>query len=110
MAIRVVASGDTPLSSRATHVLVARFLSAPEQAAAAGPVGLDDVATRERQVMALAAAESLSYAEIAGGPVVGPLTVRTPIHRTMTKPHTRNRTRLVAVTYGCGLAGTTPGT
>jgi DNA-binding NarL/FixJ family response regulator len=49
------------------------------------------------------AAEGKSNDEIAEELVVSPLTVRTHVHRAMTKLHARDRARLVAIAYRCGL-------
>ena len=64
-------------------------------------------AAREREVMALAA-EGLTNNEIAERFVVSPLTVRTHIHRAMTKLHARDRAQLVVIAYQSGLVRAAP--
>ncbi|MFI9320058.1 response regulator [Kitasatospora aureofaciens] len=110
-AIHTVASGDALLSPHATRSLIARFLASPPPpetpAAPAAPVGLDQLTAREREVMALAA-EGLSNAEIADRLVVSPLTVRTHIHRAMTKLQARDRAQLVVIAYQSHLVRPNP--
>ncbi|MEU6165751.1 response regulator transcription factor [Streptomyces tanashiensis] len=103
-AVRTVAKGDALLSPQATRTLITRFLTAPtgESTAPAEAVGLDDLTAREREVMALAA-EGLTNQEIAEKLVVSPLTVRTHVHRAMTKLHARDRAQLVVIAYQSGL-------
>ncbi|MFD9283533.1 response regulator [Streptomyces mirabilis] len=101
--IRTVAAGDALLSPRATHTLVTRFLASPAPGAQpAFPGRLAALTAREREVTALAA-EGKSNDEIAEELVVSPLTVRTHVHRAMTKLHGRDRAQLVVIAYRCGL-------
>ncbi|MFE2430528.1 response regulator [Streptomyces sp. NPDC059373] len=107
-AIRTVASGDALLSPLATRALISRFLATPEPGAdLAPPESLAAPTAREREVMALAA-EGLSNAEIAERLVVSPLTVRTHVHRAMTKVNARDRAQLVVIAYQSGLVQPTP--
>jgi DNA-binding NarL/FixJ family response regulator len=107
-AIRTVASGDALLSPLATRALISRFLAAPEPGAhLAPPESLAALTAREREVMALAA-EGHSNAEIADRLVVSPLTVRTHVHRAMTKVNARDRAQLVVIAYQSGLVQPTP--
>jgi DNA-binding NarL/FixJ family response regulator len=107
-AIRTVASGDALLSPLATRALISRFLAAPEPGAhLAPPESLAALTAREREVMALAA-EGHSNAEIAERLVVSPLTVRTHVHRAMTKVNARDRAQLVVIAYQSGLVQPTP--
>ncbi len=103
-AIRTVAAGDALLSPHATRTLITRFLATPSEAGEppTEPVGLGELTAREREVMALAA-EGLTNQEIAGQLVVSPLTVRTHVHRAMTKLHARDRAQLVVIAYRSGL-------
>ena len=106
--IRTVASGDALLSPMATRVLISRFLSAPEPGTSpAAPEHLAALTAREREVMALAA-EGQSNHEIAEKLFVSPLTVRTHVHRAMTKLNARDRAQLVVVAYQSGLVRPTP--
>ncbi|MEU3849346.1 response regulator transcription factor [Streptomyces sp. NPDC029554] len=106
--LRTVASGEALLSPGATRSLITRFLMAPAPGAdAAPPERLADLTVREREVMALAA-EGRSNAEIADDLVLSPLTVRTHIHRAMTKLGARDRAQLVVIAYQTGLVRATP--
>lgn len=58
--------------------------------------------------MTALAAEGLSNTEIAEKLFVSPLTVRTHVHRAMTKLDARDRAQLVAIAYQSGLVRTTP--
>lgn len=101
--IRTVAAGEALLSPRATHTLVTHFLASPApRAQSALPGQLAALTAREREVTALAA-EGKSNDEIAEELVVSPLTVRTHVHRAMTKLHARDRAQLVVIAYRCGL-------
>ena len=62
---------------------------------------------REREVMGLAA-EGGSNDEIAGKLYVSPLTVRTHVHRAMTKLGARDRAQLVVIAYQSGLVRALP--
>ncbi|MFD8869921.1 response regulator [Streptomyces sp. NPDC059590] len=102
-AIRTVASGDALLSPLATRALITRFLAIPAPGShLASPERLAVLTAREREVMALAA-EGMSNHEIAERLVVSPLTVRSHIHRAMTKLRARDRAQLVVVAYQSGL-------
>ncbi|CAL9517749.1 MULTISPECIES: response regulator transcription factor [Streptomyces] len=106
--LRTVASGEALLSPGATRSLITRFLMAPAPGTdAAPPQRLADLTVREREVMALAA-EGRSNAEIADDLVLSPLTVRTHIHRAMTKLGARDRAQLVVIAYQTGLVRATP--
>ncbi|MER6496474.1 MULTISPECIES: response regulator transcription factor [Streptomyces] len=106
--IRTVAAGDSLLSPGATRSLITRFLSAPglgtRLAAADDLTGLT---TREREVMAWVA-EGHSNEEIAAKLFVSPLTVRTHVHRAMTKLGARDRAQLVVMAYQSGLVQALP--
>lgn len=106
--IRIVAAGDSLLSPGATRTLITRFLSAPglgtRLAAADDLTGLT---TREREVMAWVA-EGHSNEEIAEKLFVSPLTVRTHVHRAMTKLGARDRAQLVVMAYQSGLVQALP--
>ncbi|BBC36977.1 LuxR family transcriptional regulator [Streptomyces graminofaciens] len=106
--IRTVAAGDTLLSPAATRTLIARFLAAPAPGnRLATPDRLNTLTTREREVMALAA-EGSSNDEIAEKLYVSPLTVRTHVHRAMTKLGARDRAQLVVMAYQSGLVRVMP--
>ncbi|MFE7836901.1 response regulator [Streptomyces sp. NPDC057474] len=106
--IRTVAAGDTLLSPAATRTLITRFLAAPAPGSRlATPDQLAILTTREREVMSLAA-EGHSNDEIAEKLYVSPLTVRTHVHRAMTKLGARDRAQLVVMAYQSGLVQVTP--
>ncbi|MFB8246353.1 response regulator [Streptomyces sp. NPDC055952] len=106
--IRTVASGDSLLSPGATRTLITRCLTSPAPGTQlAPPERLAELTGREREVMALAA-EGKSNAEIAELLVVSPLTVRTHVHRAMTKLNARDRAQLVVIAYQTGLVQVRP--
>ncbi|MFE3034877.1 response regulator [Streptomyces canus] len=106
--IRTVAAGDSLLSPGATRTLITRFLAAPglgtRLAAADRLTGLTG---REREVMAWVA-EGHSNEKIAEKLFVSPLTVRTHVHRAMTKLGARDRAQLVVMAYQSGLVQPLP--
>ncbi|WP_330286183.1 response regulator transcription factor [Streptomyces sp. NBC_00576] len=106
--IRTVASGESLLSPNATRTLITRFLNSPAPGTQlATPEALATLTTREREVMCLAA-EGGSNDEIAEKLYVSPLTVRTHVHRAMTKLGARDRAQLVVVAYQSGLVRALP--
>ncbi|MFJ1969711.1 response regulator [Streptomyces sp. NPDC087903] len=106
--IRSVAAGDSLLSPAATRVLITRFLAAPAQnARLAVREELAALTAREREVMAWVA-EGHSNEEIAEQLFVSPLTVRTHVHRAMTKLGARDRAQLVVIAYQSGLVQAPP--
>ncbi|WP_314220574.1 response regulator transcription factor [Streptomyces zaehneri] len=101
--IRTVASGESLLSPLATRSLIARFLASPAESARLGfPGDLAGLTAREREVTARVA-EGRSNEEIADELFVSPLTVRTHVHRAMTKLGARDRAQLVVIAYQSGL-------
>ncbi|OPG06513.1 DNA-binding response regulator [Streptomyces sp. GKU 895] len=101
--IRTVAAGEALLSPAATRALIARFLATPEtDGFLALPDAVQALTDREREVVALAA-HGKSNAEIADRLVLSPLTVRSHIHRAMTKLDARDRAQLVVIAYQSGL-------
>ncbi|MEU9918434.1 response regulator transcription factor [Streptomyces sp. NPDC051001] len=101
--VRTVASGESLLSPVATRTVIARFLAAPARGARlAVPGDLVALTAREREVMAWVA-EGHSNEEIAEELFVSPLTVRTHVHRAMTKLGARDRAQLVVIAYQSGL-------
>jgi DNA-binding NarL/FixJ family response regulator len=106
--IRTVASGESLLSPLATRTLITRFLATPAQGARlATPDRLGVLTAREREIMAMAA-EGHSNDEIAEKLYVSPLTVRTHVHRAMTKLDARDRAQLVVMAYQTGLVQAPP--
>ncbi|KUN30029.1 LuxR family transcriptional regulator [Streptomyces antibioticus] len=108
--IRTVAAGEALLSPTATQALIARFLATPEtDGFLTLPDAVQALTDREREVVALAALGQ-SNAEIADRLVVSPLTVRSHIHRAMTKLDARDRAQLVVIAYQSGLVKPHPRT
>ncbi|TMU93706.1 response regulator transcription factor [Streptomyces sp. DASNCL29] len=106
--LRTVASGEALLSPAATRTLITNFLMSPAPGAhLAPPQRLSELTGREREVMGLAA-EGKSNTEIAEVLTLSPLTVRTHIHRAMTKLGARDRAQLVVIAYQTGLVRATP--
>ncbi|MEU1941691.1 MULTISPECIES: response regulator transcription factor [unclassified Streptomyces] len=106
--LRTVASGEALLSPAATRTLITNFLMSPApDAHLAPPERLSELTGREREVMGLAA-EGRSNPEIAEILTLSPLTVRTHIHRAMTKLGARDRAQLVVIAYQTGLAQAAP--
>ncbi|MBK6009600.1 response regulator transcription factor [Streptomyces sp. MBT53] len=106
--IRTVASGESLLSPLATRTLISRFLATPAPSARlATPDRLGVLTAREREIMAMAA-EGRSNDEIAEQLYVSPLTVRTHVHRAMTKLDARDRAQLVVMAYQSGLVQAPP--
>ncbi|WP_405007975.1 response regulator transcription factor [Kitasatospora purpeofusca] len=106
-ALRRVAAGEPLLSAAATRAVIDRLLAQPDpdRAPAAAPERLAALTAREREVMAMAAT-GLSNEEIAARMYVSPFTVRTHIHRAMSKLDARDRAQLVALAYQTGLVRT----
>jgi DNA-binding NarL/FixJ family response regulator len=100
--IRTVVAGEALLSPTATRTLIDRFLSGNGGVTDVPLGSLSALTGREREMTALAA-HGLSNQEIAERLVVSPLTVRTHIHRAMTKVGARDRAQLVVIAYQQGL-------
>jgi DNA-binding NarL/FixJ family response regulator len=99
-AVRVVASGDALISPSMTRRLVTEYTTRakePQDTSA-----LDELTTREREVMALVAG-GLSNNEIAARLYLSPATARTHVSRAMTKLGARDRSQLVVIAYETGL-------
>ncbi|WP_316525888.1 response regulator transcription factor [Kitasatospora brasiliensis] len=102
-AVRTVAAGEPLLSPAATRAVIDQLLAHPEPASAA-PTNerLSVLTAREREVMSMAAT-GLTNEEIAERMFVSPFTVRTHVHRAMSKLDARDRAQLVAIAYQTGL-------
>ncbi|MEU7279834.1 response regulator transcription factor [Streptomyces sp. NPDC045431] len=100
-AIRTVAAGDSLLLPRRTRHLVEKFVHR-ESAAPTGPVGLDLLSPREREVLALVG-RGHSNDEIAAMLHLSPLTAKTHVSRILTKLAARDRAQLVVIAYESGL-------
>ncbi|MFF3336651.1 response regulator [Streptomyces sp. NPDC002888] len=106
--IRTVAAGESLLSPLATRALITRFLASPTPGPPlAAAEDLSGLTAREREVMAWVA-EGHSNEEIAQTLFLSPLTVRTHVHRAMTKLRARDRAQLVVIAYQSGLVQPPP--
>jgi DNA-binding NarL/FixJ family response regulator len=97
-AIRIVARGDALLDPAVTKRVIEAFAREP----AAGPVALDELTPREREVLTLLA-RGLSNAEIAGELFVGAGTVKTHVAAILAKLGLRDRTQAAILAYESGL-------
>ncbi|MFG2044869.1 response regulator [Dactylosporangium sp. NPDC048998] len=105
-AIRTVAAGESLLSPAATTALIGRFLAVPEQTAVSADARLDELTTREREIVALAGT-GLSNDEIGRRLSISAATAKTHVNRAMMKIGARDRAQLVVFAYETGLV--TPG-
>ncbi|MGW0819129.1 response regulator [Streptomyces viridiviolaceus] len=99
-AVRVAARGDALLAPAITRKLIDRYVTQPPPARIGS--GLEDLTSREREAVALAA-HGLSNDEIADRLVISPATAKTHINRAMAKLHARDRAQLVVLAYESGL-------
>lgn len=100
-AIHALARGDVSLSAAHARRLIAELVSRP-QAARPSDELLDELTTREREVVVLVAL-GLSNDEIAERIVVTPATAKTHVSRAMIKLGARARAQLVVLAYEAGL-------
>jgi DNA-binding NarL/FixJ family response regulator len=99
-AVHVVAAGDSLLSLRVTHRLIAEFAARSKKAAPSPD--LTRLTEREREVMTLVAA-GLSNDEIGQQLHTSVSTAKTHATRAMTKLGARDRAQLVVIAYEAGL-------
>jgi DNA-binding NarL/FixJ family response regulator len=100
-AIATVAAGDALLSPSVTKRVIEQFTNIPR---ATPPRALDDLTTRERDILALIA-EGLSNAEIGERLSIGETTVKTHVTHVLQKLGLRDRVQAVVLAYQSGLAG-----
>jgi DNA-binding NarL/FixJ family response regulator len=106
-AIRVVAAGEALIAPGVTRRLIAAFTSAEPAATTERPDLLSPLTGREREVLSLVGS-GLSNDEISERLVISPATVKTHVHRLLTKLDARDRAQLVVLAYEGGLVR--PGT
>lgn len=104
-AVEVVARGDALISPSVTRSVIEEFVRRSPAPAASPPV-LEELTSREREVLELLA-RGLSNAEIADRLVVSSGTVKTHVGRVLSKLDVRDRIQAVILAYECGLV--TPG-
>jgi DNA-binding NarL/FixJ family response regulator len=104
-AIHALAAGDSLLSPSVTRKVIERMAERPITDASAVK-RLDDLTTREREVLELIA-RGLSNGEIAAEFVIEESTVKTHVRRILMKLHLRDRVQAVIFAYESGL--TSPG-
>ena len=102
-AIRVIAAGDALLAPSVTRRLIDTYVSRPRPHATADPDGLDELTSREREVLSLIAG-GLTNAEIAHELQLSPLTAKTHVSRILMKLGARDRVQLVVIAYQTGIA------
>ena len=101
-AIRIVAGGDALLSPVVTRRVIAEFVRRPPAAALQPAPGLDELTTRELEILRLMA-RGLSNAEIAAEAFVSETTVKTHVARILMKLRLRDRVQAVVFAYEHGI-------
>ena len=101
-AIRVVAGGESLLAPSVTRRLIQTYISRPRPSTTTEHDGLDELTTREREVLGLVAT-GLTNAEIARELHLSPLTAKTHVSRILTKLGARDRVQLVVIAYKSGI-------
>jgi DNA-binding NarL/FixJ family response regulator len=101
-AIRVVAGGESLLAPSVTRRLIDAYVSRPQPSATTEHNGLDELTTREREVLGLVAT-GLTNAEIAEALHLSPLTAKTHVSRILMKLGARDRVQLVVIAYEAGI-------
>ena len=100
-AIRVVAAGEALIAPGVTRRLIAAFTRNEPASMAVGP-DLLSLTEREREVLVLVGT-GLSNDEIAARLVISMATVKTHVHRLLSKLGARDRAQLVVLAYEGGL-------
>ncbi len=101
-AIRVVAGGESLLAPSVTRRLIDTYVSRPQPSTTIEHDGLDELTTREREVLGLVAT-GLTNAEIAQSLHLSPLTAKTHVSRILMKLGARDRVQLVVIAYQSGI-------
>ncbi len=105
-AIETIASGDALLSPSVTRTVIRQLAHRPPADAGAAK-RLDELTSREREVLELVA-RGLSNAEIAEALVVEGSTVKTHVRHVLRKLGLRDRVQAVIFAYESGLGGGDP--
>ena len=100
-AVRTVASGEALLSPAITKRVIREFT---RMARPSPPKELDDLSTREREVLRLIAL-GLSNAQIGQELFIGETTVKTHVTHILSKLGLRDRVQVVVVAYQTGIVG-----
>jgi DNA-binding NarL/FixJ family response regulator len=103
-AIRVVARGEAVVAPTVTRRLLERYVGKGSQPKAPA-TSLNTLTEREREVLTLIAG-GLTNAEIAARLYLGEGTVKTHVHRILTKLALRDRVQAVVYAYESGLVRT----
>jgi DNA-binding NarL/FixJ family response regulator len=103
-AIQIVAAGDSLLAPSVTRRLIEAYVSRPQPPPTTEHDGLDELTSREREVLGLIA-RGLTNAEIARTLHLSPLTAKTHVSRILMKLGARDRVQLVVIAYQTGLVG-----
>jgi len=101
-AIQVVAAGDSLLAPSVTRKLIETYTSRPRPVGNVDHDGLDELTTREREVLSLIA-RGLTNAEIATALQLSPLTAKTHVSRILMKLRARDRVQLVVIAHQSGI-------
>ena len=99
--VRMTHAGDALLSPIITRRLIEQFTAA-ERTPHVAPSGLDELTSREREVLLLIA-RGMSNGEIAANLFVSESTVKTHITRVLMKLGLRDRVQVVVLAYETGL-------
>ena len=100
--IRAVARGDAIVAPTTTRRLLERFAPQLAEAQPAQNAAVGGLTERERDVVTLVA-RGLSNADIAGRLTLSEATVKTHVHRILTKLGLRDRVQVVVLAYESGL-------
>jgi DNA-binding NarL/FixJ family response regulator len=101
-AIRVIADGESLLAPSVTRRLIDTYVAQPQRTTQAEHEGLDELTTREREVLGLVAT-GLTNAEIAQTLQLSPFTAKTHVSRILMKLGARDRVQLVVIAYQTGI-------
>jgi DNA-binding NarL/FixJ family response regulator len=101
-AIRVLAGGESLLAPSVTRRLIDTYVSRPRPSKTTEHAGLDELTTREREVLRLIA-DGLTNVEIAETLHLSPFTVKTHVSRILMKLDARDRVQLVVIAYESGI-------